>query len=77
MLSCYRKRDWNGALEALHLCRHTQNNFGLDEIYNLYLARIQSFQEKGPPTTGMACSRSKPSNLLASFDDRLISGIAR
>jgi adenylate cyclase len=49
MLSCYRKRDWSGALEALHLCRHTQNNFGLDEIYNLYLARIQSFQEKGPP----------------------------
>ena len=28
-------------------------------------------------TTGMACSRSKPSNLPASFDDRLISGIAR
>ncbi|MES1155151.1 MAG: adenylate/guanylate cyclase domain-containing protein, partial [Pseudorhodoplanes sp.] len=49
MLACYRKRDWNGALEALHLCRHMPNNFGLDEIYNLYLARIQSFQEKGPP----------------------------
>lgn len=49
MLAAYRKRDWNGALEALQLCRHAPNNFGLDEIYNLYLARIQSFQDKGPP----------------------------
>jgi adenylate cyclase len=49
MLACYRKRDWGGALEALQLCRHMSNNFGLDEIYNLYLARVQSFQEKGPP----------------------------
>ncbi len=49
MLDCYRKRDWSGALDALHLCRRASNHFGLDEIYNLYLARIQSFQEKGPP----------------------------
>jgi adenylate cyclase len=49
MLAAYRKRDWNGALEALQLCRHAPNNFGLDEIYNLYLVRIQSFQDKGPP----------------------------
>ena len=49
MLAAYRKRDWAGAIEALQLCRHAPNNFGLDEIYNLYLARIQSFQDKGPP----------------------------
>ena len=49
MLAAYRKRDWTGAIEALQLCRHAPNNFGLDEIYNLYLARIQSFQDKGPP----------------------------
>ena len=49
MLAAYRKRDWDGALEALQLCRHAPNNFGLDEIYNLYLARIRSFQDKEPP----------------------------
>jgi len=49
MLASYRKRDWHTALEALQLCRYAPNNFGLDEIYNLYLARIQSFQETAPP----------------------------
>jgi adenylate cyclase len=49
MLASYRKRDWHAALEALQLCRYAPNNFGLDEIYNLYLARIQTFQETAPP----------------------------
>ncbi len=49
MLAAYRKRDWNGALDALQQCRRASNNFGLDEIYNLYFARIRSFQDKGPP----------------------------
>lgn len=49
MLGKYRKRDWHGALETLHLVRHAPNGFGLDEIYDLYLARIQSFQETAPP----------------------------
>ncbi len=49
MLGKYRKRDWHGALETLHLVRHTSNGFGLGEIYDLYLARIQSFQETAPP----------------------------
>ncbi len=49
MLAKYRKRDWSGALETLHLVRHAPNGFGLDEIYNLYLARIHSFQEAAPP----------------------------
>jgi adenylate cyclase len=49
MLTHYRKRQWDDALAALHLCRQAANNFGLDEIYNLYLARIRSFQDKEPP----------------------------
>lgn len=49
MLGKYRKRDWHGALETLHLVRHTSNGFGLDDVYDLYLARIQSFQETAPP----------------------------
>lgn len=49
VLARYRKRDWNGALETLHLLRHAPDDFGLSEIYGLYLARIQSFQETAPP----------------------------
>jgi adenylate cyclase len=49
MLGKYRKRDWHGALETLHLVRHTSNGFGLNEIYDLYLTRINSFQEAAPP----------------------------
>lgn len=49
MLGKYRKRDWHGALETLHLVRHASNGFGLDEVYDLYLTRIQSFQESAPP----------------------------
>ncbi len=49
MLSSYRKREWDNALAALQLCRQAANNFGLGEIYNLYLARIRSFQDKEPP----------------------------
>jgi adenylate cyclase len=49
MLDSYRRRDWSGALETLQLCRHAPNNFGLEEIYNLYVARIQTFKETPPP----------------------------
>ena len=49
MLEKYRRRDWNGALELLHLVRQSPNRFGLDEVCHLYLARIQSFQETAPP----------------------------
>lgn len=49
VLARYRKRDWNGALETLHLLRHAPDDFGLGEVYGLYLARIQSFQETAPP----------------------------
>lgn len=49
MLKAYRKRDWNGALDALQLARHSRNDFELDEIYALYLARIHTFQKDAPP----------------------------
>jgi adenylate cyclase len=49
MLCAYRKRNWKEALEALHLCRHMRNDFELDEVYSLYLARIQTFQDAAPP----------------------------
>ncbi len=49
MLSSYRKRDWNGALESLHLARNMRNDFELDEVFALYLARIHTFQKDAPP----------------------------
>ncbi len=49
LLSRYRSRDWAGALDALQLCRQAGKGFGLDGIYDLYLARIRSFQDKAPP----------------------------
>jgi adenylate cyclase len=49
MLAAYRNRDWKTALDALQLARHSRNGFGLGEVYALYLARIQTFQETPPP----------------------------
>ncbi|HVX98866.1 MAG TPA: adenylate/guanylate cyclase domain-containing protein [Pseudorhodoplanes sp.] len=49
MLAAYRRRDWNSALEALQLARHSRNDFELDEVYALYLARIHDFQKEAPP----------------------------
>jgi adenylate cyclase len=49
MLSAYRRREWNNALDALHLARHMRTGFELDEIFALYLARIQTFQKDAPP----------------------------
>ena len=31
MIYCYRSRDWEGALEAIQLCRSAEDNFGLGE----------------------------------------------
>jgi adenylate cyclase len=49
MLVSYRSRNWSDALDQVQLCRYLPNNFGLDEVYNLYFARIQTFQETAPP----------------------------
>ena len=49
MIYCYRSRDWEGALEAIELCRSAEHNFGLGVPFDIYLKRIQSFQESAPP----------------------------
>ncbi|MDQ4061668.1 MAG: adenylate/guanylate cyclase domain-containing protein [Pseudomonadota bacterium] len=48
MLSCYRKRDWQGALTAIEQCRSTGDGLGLDRFYDLYVRRIRSYQENPP-----------------------------
>jgi adenylate cyclase len=49
MIYCYRSRDWDGALEAIELCRSAEPNFGLMTVFDLYRTRIQAFRESAPP----------------------------
>jgi adenylate cyclase len=49
MIYCYRSRDWEGALEAIELCRSAEDNFGLGGSFELYLKRIKTFQQSAPP----------------------------
>src|SRR6476660_5240955 len=49
MLSCYRSRDWEGALEAIERGRKTDEAKALELLYNLYEARIRGYQENPPP----------------------------
>jgi len=48
MLHSYRSRDWEGAMEALQVCRSFDPDFGLEALFDLYLARIQAFSEVAP-----------------------------
>jgi adenylate cyclase len=49
MLYCYRSRDWDGALEAIELCRSTTHSFGFNGLFNLYRTRIEAFRQSAPP----------------------------
>jgi adenylate cyclase len=49
MLACYRSRDWDGALAAIERGRRTDEAHTLELLYNLYQARIVSYQRNPPP----------------------------
>ncbi len=49
MLSCYRTRDWEGALAAIARGRKTDEANSLELLYNLYEARIRGYVENPPP----------------------------
>ena len=49
MLSCYRSRDWDGALAAIERGRKTDDVQALEYLYALYETRIQSYRENPPP----------------------------
>ncbi|MBR0873691.1 adenylate/guanylate cyclase domain-containing protein [Bradyrhizobium tropiciagri] len=49
MLACYRSRDWEGALAAIERGRRTDEAQTLQYLYNLYEARIRTFQQQPPP----------------------------
>jgi adenylate cyclase len=49
MLSCYRNRDWEGALATIERGRKTDEANSLELLYNLYEARIRDYLENPPP----------------------------
>jgi adenylate cyclase len=49
MLACYRSRDWEGALAAIERGRRTDEAHTLENLYNLYEARLLAYQETPPP----------------------------
>ncbi|MGY2901585.1 CHASE2 domain-containing protein [Bradyrhizobium sp. URHC0002] len=49
MLSCYRTRDWNGALAAIARGRKTDEANSLELLYDLYEVRIRGYLEDPPP----------------------------
>jgi adenylate cyclase len=49
MLSCYRNRDWEGALAAIARGRKTDEANSLELLYNLYEVRIRGYLEDPPP----------------------------
>ncbi|KQW23056.1 adenylate cyclase [Afipia sp. Root123D2] len=49
MLSCYRSRDWEGALAAIEKGRIADEAHTLKMLYDLYQERILAFQKTPPP----------------------------
>ncbi|MGI9382936.1 MAG: CHASE2 domain-containing protein [Methyloligellaceae bacterium] len=49
MRAAYRKQDWDRAQTILGACRQQQNGFDLGLLYDVYDARIQTFQQTPPP----------------------------
>jgi adenylate cyclase len=49
MLSCYRGRDWDGALAVIERGRRTDEARSLELLYNLYEARIINYRKSPPP----------------------------
>ncbi|HTQ84541.1 MAG TPA: hypothetical protein VMI47_14875, partial [Pseudolabrys sp.] len=49
MLSCYRSRDWIGALAAIEEGRAADPDARLATVFKVYSARIHAFQAAPPP----------------------------
>jgi adenylate cyclase len=48
MLTAYRNQNWTGALEAILQCKEIGRDFGLEEFYNRYVARIRTLLDSPP-----------------------------
>ena len=61
MLTAYRGQNWTGALEAILQCREAGRDFGLEEFYNRYVARIRTLLDSPPDAewNGVYAAESK------------------
>lgn len=50
MLKLFRTQDWSGAIEAIDTCRKASNGFALDDLYDVYIERIEDFRKNPPPS---------------------------
>ena len=50
MLVCYRKQQWDAALELIERCRKAANGFDVDGLYDMYVERIAAYRADPPPT---------------------------
>jgi adenylate cyclase len=49
LLTCYRNRDWDGALSSIERGRNSDIGHQLDAFYALYEKRIRAYRENPPP----------------------------
>ena len=49
MLTRYRQRDFEGAGKSIVRCREANDGFGLDNVFDLYVERLDAFRQKPPP----------------------------
>jgi adenylate cyclase len=61
MLTAYRNQNWTGALEAILQCKEIGRDFGLEEFYNRYVARIRTLLDSPPDAdwNGVYAAESK------------------
>ncbi len=49
MLQHYRSQEWKPALKSLKACREIASKLSLDDLFDIYQDRIESFQKSPPP----------------------------
>ena len=49
MLACYRRQQWDAALELINRCRKAATGFEVDGLYDMYVERIETYRADPPP----------------------------
>ncbi len=49
MLACYRRQQWDAALDLIDRCRKLAGGFDVAGLYDMYVERIRAFATEPPP----------------------------
>jgi adenylate cyclase len=49
MLACYRRQQWDEALELIERCRKATNGYDVAGLYDMYVERIEAYRADPPP----------------------------